>query len=156
MKRLYLAIAALAVALVLGAASVPSASAAPQNSVGFAAGHTYNIVFDGYCDGMTLNVPGYGGAPYVDGQHTGSCNGVYGLIGIMLGNSVVVTDYTGIANGYMLMYKINANGTWSNWYDCSGSNAGQVCGFLTGTWSFGTPSAPSKDRTATSTAVRGR
>lgn len=141
MKRLYPAIAATAAILVLAAVSAPSASAAAKNDKGLFGANipagTYNIVFDGYCDGMAITIPGSAGAPGVEMNRTGSCTSSDFLYGVLGGISVGGADAT-----YSLYTVIMANGTWMYYADCG---TGSECVVNSGTWSFGVPAAPGKN-----------
>lgn len=112
---------------------------------------TVNIVFDGYCDGMSLNIPSAGsGLPgTVDGNHTGSCVTNYGDIGYKAGSTIGTAENE---DGTLVVYVLKTDHTWSNYYDCTGT--GIECYYLSGTWSFGTPAAPDKKRTSISTVPR--
>jgi hypothetical protein len=96
-----------------------------------------DIVFDGYCDGMHLNLPSAGlGTPgTVDGDHTGCISG--GFVGTSSGRpkgAHISTDYGG-SHPELLHFLINANGTWTIY-----SISGDLQTFINaGTWSPGTP-----------------
>src|SRR5512132_3329191 len=80
----------LAVGLILtmSVAAGQVAAAAPST--------TLDIHFDGYCDGMHLNVPsiGLGTTGTVDGDHTGCITG--GFEGSFSGGAHITTEYGGL------------------------------------------------------------
>ncbi|MGH8427351.1 MAG: hypothetical protein ACRES7_05120 [Gammaproteobacteria bacterium] len=155
MKRLYLfgAIAAMAGGLALAS----SANAAPQTAAGNSArllspnGGTTSITFDGYCDGMTITIPGSAGAPGAQGAHIGSCLGytanVYGVAGSKGVGFADLGDEQGGAPP--LYWVIGANHTWIIYDDCG---FGNECVLNSGTWSYGTPDAPAKGGARPSTS----
>ena len=95
---------------------------------------TYDISFDGYCDGMQLNIPsqGLGSADTVDGMHTGCVTG--GLIGTKSSapNAAHLTSFSDF-QGYPLHTQVNANHTWTIY----GRNGNLIYFINSGTWSFG-------------------
>lgn len=148
MKRLHL-IGGFAAAVTLTLAGASFASAAPQKIQSFGANlpaGTYNIVFDGFCDGMAITIPGSAGAPGVEMNRTGTCQSPDFLYGVLGGTSVGGADAT-----YALYAVIMANGYWYYYADCG---TGSECLLNSGTWSFGTPAAPAKGLPSTSRAGR--
>lgn len=100
---------------------------------------TYQIHLDGYCDGMDLNIPSMGlGTPdTVDGSHTGCIvDGLWGTKSSNPNAAHITTNYAGFwPQG--IRFLINANHTWTIYYDTTGTG---VIGVLnSGTWSFGPP-----------------
>lgn len=139
MKRLYLVGAIAAMAAGLALAGSQSAYAASQKGTGISAKlptGTVSIVFDGYCDGMTLTNPGSGGAPGVEAERTGSCTSPDFLYGGDLGNRAGMAD-----SFYGLYVVIDANHHWAYYADCG---FGNTCLVVSGTWSLGVPSSPDK------------
>lgn len=143
MKRFYLfgAIAAMAGGLVLAG----SANAAPQKANGVLPHGTTSITFDGYCDGMTIMIPGSAGAPGAQGAHTGTCEGgdvnVYGVAGSKGVEFVDRNEPEGNFNN--IVWIINANHTW-RLYGGPDNCGVSECLLNLGTWSSGTPAAPQK------------
>jgi len=97
-----------------------------------------DIHFDGYCDGMRVNIPSVGlGTPdTVDGMHTGCIFG--GLIGtktIAPNAAAITTNYQGFwPQG--IQFHVNSNRTWKIYYDTGGGTIGLL---NQGTWSPGPP-----------------
>lgn len=93
---------------------------------------TFDISFDGYCDGLQMNVPsvGLGTSDTVDGHHTGCIAG--GLAGTVSGGMRITTNYGGFS---LFHIKVLGNRTWVI-YGQSGDLITQV---NTGTWSPGPP-----------------
>jgi hypothetical protein len=103
------------------------ASAAPTTG--------YDIMFDGYCDGMHLEHPslGLGTSATIDGHHTGCVSGgVFGTTSQNPAASHITTNYGGCC---LYEYFVKANGTWTLYAE-SGNEIFQQ---NSGTWSFGTP-----------------
>ncbi|MDN5864212.1 MAG: hypothetical protein L0I62_03195 [Gammaproteobacteria bacterium] len=98
---------------------------------------TYDIVFDGYCDGLHISIPGSAGAPGVEAVRTGSCESGDTAYGAVAGGGI------GLAfPAVVLFYVIRSNHTWANYADCG---TGSECLLHSGTWSFGVPAAPHAD-----------
>jgi hypothetical protein len=98
----------------------------------------YDISFDGYCDGMHLNIPSLGlGTPdTVDGQHTGCITGgLFGTKSTSPNAAHITTPYGGAANP-PFHFVVNANHTWTIYQDSGG---GVIYTVNSGTWSFGPP-----------------
>lgn len=145
MNKYCLTGAVLAAAIGLGIAS-PNAVAASQQTTlhpaGFADG-IYHIVFDGFCDGMTITKPGSAGAPGVEAVHTGdpdTCIANTPLFG-GAGNGVGLADAATGTNSNNVYYAIRANRTWVAFISC---DTGEECVLNSGTWSFGTPEPSAK------------
>jgi hypothetical protein len=104
-----------------------AASAAPATTI--------DIAFDGYCDGMQLNIPsvGLGTSDTVDGHHTGCIiGGLHGTVSTSPRSAHITTDYGG---GNLLHYQVNANQTWVVY----GQSGDLITLINSGTWSHGTP-----------------
>jgi hypothetical protein len=100
---------------------------------------TLDITFDGFCDGMHLNIPsvGLGSAGTVDGDHTGCVTG--GFVGTTSSKPSPVrahisTDYGGLVPT-LLHYVVMANHTWAVY----GINGDLQTLVNSGTWSAGQP-----------------
>lgn len=106
---------------------------------------TFNLSFDGYCDGEAINVPGSAGAPGVDGMQTGCVGNP--LVGAKAPNMIGMSDYDDA-----LFYVIMSDHTWLIYNDCLGD--GNECVVNSGTWSFGIPAKPNKNRTVTPSSGR--
>jgi len=121
-KKTLFALAALT--LVLVAAPISAASAAPTKS--------YDIAFDGYCDGLHLEFPslGFGTKQTVDGDQTGCVSG--GIFGEA--NSSGSTAYLTVP-GFSTFTTVNKNHTWVHY----GFNGNLIFVLNSGTWSYGTP-----------------
>lgn len=139
MKRLSLAGAILGAVAGLGVMLAPSAFAAGStsfNSKGLTPNITVTVALTGYCDTFTFHVPSVGsGLPHtLDGTHNliDTCGGTedYYDIGYTLGTSAA----TEIESGILVLYIFRSDGTWSNYYDCTGT--GTECHYLDGTWSI--------------------
>ena len=118
----------LACAMIVAVGQIP-ASAAPNAAL--------DIHFDGYCDGMHLNIPSLGlGTPgTVDGDHTGCVTG--GFVGTTASSTKgarISTDYGGFAP-QLYHFQVNADKTWTI-YSISGDLQTYV---NSGTWSPGPP-----------------
>lgn len=127
-----IAIAA-ATALVSLGAAVP-AFAAPTSPTG-----TTTIMFDGFCDGFTMNLPsaGVGTAGTLDGTQAGcESNPIFGTAGKPYDVSSG-TEYVTLQT-YGIFTVIRANQTWTH-YVLSGS---LITELISGTWSFAAPGAP--------------
>jgi len=125
MKMKHMVLFLLAGALVLVAAPMASASAAPHHSI--------DISFDGYCDGIHMNYAsaGLGQASTVDGDQTGCvAGGVFGTAS-SANNAVYLT-----VPGFSTFTVINLDGTWVHY----GFSGNQIFLLNSGTWSYGAPS----------------
>jgi len=107
------------------------AVAAPSTSL--------DITFDGYCDGMHLNIPSLGvGTPgTVDGDHTGCISGGFeGTTSSKPSGAHITTTYGGQA-APLFHIVVLANHTWTIY-----GISGDLITFInSGTWSPGTPKA---------------
>lgn len=154
MKKFYLTGGILAAVIGLGLAA-PSAFAAPQHTRGNSAdpSTTYNIVFDGFCDGMTITEPGSAGAPGAQAVHTGdpnTCIPNTPLFGAaVMGGGVGLASPSNATSSGNVYYAIRANHTWTAYQDCG---TGTECVLHSGTWSFGTPDSPARAGLPPSTA----
>jgi hypothetical protein len=126
-----------AAALVLAFASVGAASAAPQTG--------YDITFDGYCDGLHLNIPSVGlpGTAYsVDGDQIGCASGgVFGTAKASANGHYGVekgTEFVTIP-GFSTHTFIDSNHKWVHY----GLDGNKIYVLNKGTWSLGTPDAGS-------------
>ena len=95
---------------------------------------TYNITFDGYCDGLQLIFPsaGLGNSQTVDGHQTGC------VAGPIFGQAA--TDKTeGFVTipGFQTFTDLHENHTWTHY----GLIGNQIYIVNSGTWSFGSPIA---------------
>lgn len=106
----------------------------------------FNISFDGFCDGESLNIPGAAGPNGADGAETGCATNA--LIGAYSagGGSAAMWSYT---EG--VMWVINSDQTWIIYNDCGD---GTECFVNSGTWSIGAPAAPQKNRTLLPSSLR--
>lgn len=147
MKRSFATGVVLGAAVGLCALAVPSVSAAGSQAGRGATNAQVGIVIDGYCDTFTINVPSLGsGLPHTaDGTHNliapcGSSEDYYD-IGYAPGsiNRPGGMTLTEVEDGYLVMYVFRLDGTWANYYDCTGT--GTECAFLTGTWHYAAPDA---------------
>jgi len=95
---------------------------------------TMNIVFDGYCDGMSLTTPsaGLGSRETVDGDQTGCVTG--GIFGTA---SAFKGQYFMTVPTYGTFTVIGLNQTWVHY----ALNGNQIYILNSGTWSPGTPKA---------------
>ncbi len=123
--RMLLVLAAVLLVLLLG-------EAAPVSAAG------YDIHFVGLCDGLHLEVPSADVAKFaIDGWHTGCVTG--GVFGVAKPNGLGKygvdkgTEY--VTSPWSVMYVINKNKTWINYWLVGG----QMKVFLSGTWEFGLP-----------------
>jgi hypothetical protein len=147
------ALFAIAATLVLAAipAGVGTALGASRPTAGT------DITFDGYCDGMHLEVPsvGLGTDSTVDGYQTGClADGVFGqakpnrfgVYGVTKGTEYVT------APGISTFTVVNRNHTWTHY----GFNGNQIYLLNSGTWSLGAPAAARQGLRSsyTSSAVR--
>ncbi|MBS0431196.1 MAG: hypothetical protein JSS21_02155 [Proteobacteria bacterium] len=145
-------------AVVLGAAlglcmlPAPNASAAGLQVNRGITNVTRGIVLDNYCDTFTVNVPSVGsGLPHtLDGVHNlvstcGSTEDYYD-IGYAPGSASRPggMNITEIEGGILVLYVFKLDGTWANYYDCTGT--GTECAYLTGTWHFSAPGAVQNKR----------
>lgn len=146
MKRIHAISGAAAAAAVLSLAGATSAQAAPTRDFAALSG-TINIVFDGYCDGMAITIPGSAGAPGAQAVRTGSCQNPTPLFGAAKANGVGLADATNA-----LYTVIGANHTWAYYADCG---TGQECLIISGTWSYGVAAAPNAKGLPASTAHAG-
>lgn len=108
-----------------------------------------DIVFDGYCDGMHINIPssGLGTVGTLDGNHTGCISGFFvGTTSARSEASRISTTYGGAAPA--IHYVVRGNHNWVA-YDASGTSLVQL---NSGTWSFGTP--PPNGRASASSGAR--
>ena len=122
---------------------VPGTSAAASQANRVAPNATVGIALDGYCDTFTVHVPSVGsGLPHTeDGTHNlinpcGLTEDYYD-IGYVTGPGGL--NITEIEDGFLVLYVFKFDGTWANYYDCTGT--GTECLFLTGTWHFSAPAA---------------
>ena len=143
MMRSFVAGVVLGAAVGLCALAVPSTSIAASQSNRVAPNATVGIVLDGYCDTMTVNVPSLGsGLPHTeDGTHNlintcGFTEDFYDIGYVAAPGGMNITE---IEDGILVLYVFKFDGTWANYYDCTGT--GTECLFLTGTWHFGAPAA---------------
>ena len=110
---------------------------APSRAVAAQPTTSIDIMFDGYCDGLHLNLPSLGlGSPgTVDGDHTGCISG--GFVGTSSSRSKgahLSTDYGGF-DPQLLHIVVGADHTWTIY-----SIFGDAQTFInSGTWSPGTP-----------------
>ncbi|MGH8212304.1 MAG: hypothetical protein ACREPP_03610 [Rhodanobacteraceae bacterium] len=143
MKRSFAMGAVLGVAVGVCALAVPGTSAAGSQSSRGIPNATVGIVLDGYCDTMTVNVPSLGsGLPRTeDGTHNliNTCGFTEDFYDIGYVNGAGGMNITEIEDGILVLYVFKFDGTWANYYDCTGT--GMECLFLTGTWHFGAPGA---------------
>ena len=141
-----------ATGVVLGAAVGLCGLAAPSAFAGGSQSHrgitnaTAGIALDGYCVTFTVNVPSVGsGLPHTaDGTHNlvSSCGFTEDFYDIGYGVGSIdggVLNLTEMEDGILVLYVFKMNGTWANYYDCTGT--GTECLFLTGTWHYGAPAA---------------
>ena len=105
---------------------------------------TIDLTFDGYCDGLHLNIPSLGlGTPgTVDGDHTGCVSG--GFVGTTSSKpspsgARLSTDYGGSVPS-LLHIVVFANHTWVIY----GINGDLQTLVNSGTWSPGTPRGDGK------------
>jgi hypothetical protein len=147
MKRSFATGAILGAAVGLCALAAPGTSAAGSQSLRGITNAQVGIVLDGYCDTFTVNVPSVGsGLPHTaDGSHNlistcGFTEDFYD-IGYAPGsvNRPGGLTLTELEDGILVLYVLKLDGTWANYYDCTGT--GQECLFLTGTWHYGAPAA---------------
>ncbi len=102
---------------------------------------TIDISFDGYCDGLHMNIPslGLGTSGTVDGDHTGCVSG--GFEGTTSSNpkgAHITTEYGGVVEP-LLHILVMANHTWTIY-----GISGDLITFVnSGTWSPGSPRATS-------------
>lgn len=97
---------------------------------------TIDIVFDGFCDGMHVNINPASGL--VDGNTTGSCIGEYpilGSLGKVNGKNAVTVTHGSTSPYPGLIYIIYADYTWANYYN-DGSG---ITLLWESTWSPGVP-----------------
>jgi hypothetical protein len=124
----------LAVATVIAAAPLAVASAAPLKS--------YDITFDGYCDGLHIEYPatGFGTKQTADGYQTGCVSG--GIFGEAnsSGSMAMLT-----IPGFSTFTTVSKDRTWVHY----GFNGNEIYVLNSGTWSYGTPLA--KGRVASNT-----
>jgi hypothetical protein len=105
------------------------AVAAPSSSI--------DLTFDGYCDGMHLNIPslGVGSAGTVDGDHTGCVTGGFeGTTSSKPSGAHITTTYGGLVPP-LLHYQVRSNHTWTVY----GINGDLITLVNSGTWSPGAP-----------------
>jgi hypothetical protein len=124
-----------AAALTMALTSVGAVSAAPLKGV--------DITFDGYCDGLHLNMPSVGlpGSAYtVDGDQTGCVSGgVFGTAKASANGHYGVTKGTEFVTipGYATHTVIDSNYRWVHY-----AESGNLIYVLNaGTWSLGPPDA---------------
>src|SRR3989442_1039910 len=121
------------VALALAVVPAAAASATPQTS--------YDIVFDGYCDGLHLNIPSIGLPSTefsIDGDQTGCVSGpVIGLAKHDLKGRYGVTNGREFLTipGFGTHTVINRNYTWFHY----ALNGDLIYVLNSGTWSLGIP-----------------
>jgi len=121
MKKTFLFV--LAVATIVAAAPL-AASAAPLKS--------YDIVFDGYCDGLHIEFPslGMGTKQTADGYQTGCVSGgIFGQANSS-GSMAMLT-----IPAYSTFTTVSKNHTWVHY----GFNGNLIFVLNSGTWSYGTP-----------------
>lgn len=109
-----------------------------------------DIVFDGFCDGMHLNIPstGLGTAATVDGYQTGCLSApIVGTTSTKPSAAHITTD-SGAA-GAAFHYLINANHTFAA-YDASGP----LFFVTSGTWSAGTARRGATGRASSASGAR--
>jgi hypothetical protein len=125
MKKAFLFVLALATVV----AAAPFAAASPAR---FAPLKTYDIVFDGYCDGMHLEFPsaGLGNYQTVDGYQTGCIEG--GIFG--QADSTRSTGYLTVP-AFATFTVVTNRHTWVHY----GFNGNLIYVVNSGTWSYGTP-----------------
>ncbi len=131
----YVLVALAVLALAVGTAG--TSQAAPMTA--------YDIVFDGYCDGLHLEVPSVGlpgTASSVDGYQTGCITGgAFGTAKANASGQFGVDKGTEYVNTYFgsggMMFVIKKNKTWVLY-----QNTGYLIYVVnSGTWSYGTPLA---------------
>jgi len=118
----------LAAALVLASAPVTIASAAPHRPFDT----SFDISFDGYCDGLHINKPsaGLGQSSTIDGDQTGCvAGGIFGQTS-KTSNALYLT-----VPGFGTFTVINADHTWVHY----GFDGSLIFVLNSGTWSFGVP-----------------
>jgi hypothetical protein len=116
---------------------------------------TTNISLDGYCDGMSLNIPsiGYGTTDTTDGYRTGcESAALFGVNRPNLSNVYGVrkgTEYLTSLDGYF--WQISRKGhTWTVF----GYNGNQIYVVNSGTWSLGAPAADAVRASSVATGAR--
>jgi hypothetical protein len=126
------------------ARGVPSASAAAKAAVGAASVAPQlraDIVFDGYCDGLSLRTPSAGlhTKGTLDGVSTGCyAEGVIGASATVAGTSNWMVGV--IRGGVSYQYWVLGDFTWVVY----GTAGGVITVVNSGTWSYGTPVAGAK------------
>ena len=119
--------------MMLAAAPLHAATAAPQTA--------YDLHFDGYCDGLHLNIPSVGlpGTAYsVDGDQTGCASA--GVFGVAKPNNAGIYGITKGAEfitipNYGTHTVINKDHTWVHY----GLNGNLIYVLNSGTWTTGPP-----------------
>jgi hypothetical protein len=117
--------------------SGPSTAAGARMAGPASPAATHDIHFDGYCDGMTLNVPSAGlGTPgTVDGDHTGCITG--GFFGTTSSGPTTLHISTTYGGSYFYEFVVNIpSKTWTIY----GRNGNLITFINSGTWSPGPPS----------------
>ncbi len=128
---------------------VPASASSPTKVV--------EISFDGFCDGMAINIPsaGVGTRSTVDGPTTGcEMTAFFGQTGPRDARPARIDNLSGVARGtayitnptYSLMYVVHPDQTFKI-YGLDGDMIGEL---LSGTWSYGPPAlaGPSAKSTA--------
>lgn len=112
-----------------------SASKHRTASMPDAASSSYNIRFDGYCDGMQLVSPsaGEGTKATVDGHHTGCISG--GLFGTASASPEAAHITTNYGGGSLFQFLVNVDRTW----EIFAIDGDQIYLINAGTWSPGLP-----------------
>lgn len=142
MKRLAIIGGLVLAAAGLGLAGVGTAAAAQPGAQGPSANFpdgTYSIALNPFCDIITFVKPGAAGAPGVQGSDDPNCfaSNLYGVAA----QRGVVFNWEGTGTPSQMLV-LNYNGTWTLYYDVTGT--GQVGVFNSGTWSFAAPSRKGK------------
>ena len=89
-----------------------------------------DVMFDGFCDGMSLNI--ISGTGLVDGARIGcATDPILGSVGNVIAQGTAVTVTVGGVAVPGFIFIINQNGTWANYTN----DGGGIALFNSGTWS---------------------